>query len=206
MQRYVKNSNDANRVEKMATTSARKMIQTLIDELCLVPNKNFEEGRDRHISAYGEFDIMGRTILIRVSDHNTYLYNWVANNQKMDLKASANYAITLIDKVPFHNKPNTDNIIKAKNPPVFIVRQYVYYCNFLTADEADRVLSACIQLACTGVYSDPLSADSRKHSIVLRHETNQPTIDMTSKTRKAQRRRAKKQTSRLHPADAISGK
>ena len=63
--------------EKM---SAREIIEVLVDKLSLIPNKDYEKGRNTHISAYGQFKVNGKDILVRVSDHNTFLYNWIEKN------------------------------------------------------------------------------------------------------------------------------
>ena len=88
--------------------NAKEMIESLFATLHLVPNKDLEHGADKNISAYGEFNVNGRDLLIRVSDHNTFLYNWIENNEDIDLQMSANYAITFVDKVPFNSRPQKE--------------------------------------------------------------------------------------------------
>lgn len=176
--------------EKM---SAREIIEVLVGKLSLIPNKDYEKGRNTHISAYGQFKVNGKDILVRVSDHNTFLYNWIEKNKGVDLMASANYAITFVDKVSFHNKPNSDNLILGSSPPVFVVRQYVYDCDILDSKDVENIVSACVNLAATGVYTDPLEEDNKKHCLILRHKTNTPTKDLTAQIRKRHRKK------KLHP-------
>lgn len=108
---------------------AREVIEALIQKLSLKPNKDYEKGCGTHISAYGQYKVNNKDLLVRISDHNTFLYNWIDKNVGVDLSAAANIAITFVDIVPFHNKPNTDNYIRDLTAPVFVVRQYVYYCD-----------------------------------------------------------------------------
>ena len=169
--------------------SAKTIIDSLTLALMLSPNKNLERGGDSHISAYGKFDCNGKTVLIRVSDHNTFLYNWIERNEEVDLQMSANYAITFVDIVPFKNNPQKENLVNGLSPVKMTVRQYVYYCRNLTWEEAELIISACIQLAVNGIYSDPLEEDDDRHAIILRHTTNAPTKDLTAKVRKAHRRK-----------------
>ncbi|MBO4610615.1 MAG: hypothetical protein J5668_00755 [Bacteroidales bacterium] len=169
--------------------NAKAMIESLSSTLMLVPNKALKLGRDTYISAYGVFDYNGRDLLIRVSDHNTFLYRWIENNEGIDLNMSANYAITFVDKVPFASKPNKENTICGDSSVVFTVRQYVYYCNLLTPEEAELVISACVQLAISGVYTDPLEEDDNRHALILRRTSNNPTKDLTSKVRKEHRKK-----------------
>ena len=169
--------------------NAKAMMESLSSIMMLVPNRSLGLGHDKYISAYGLFDYNGRDLLIRVSDHNTFLYRWVDNNEGIDLNMSANYAVTFIDKVPFSSKPNKENIINGNSPAIFTVRQYVYYCNLLTSEEAELVISACVQLAITGVFTDPLEDDDYSHALILRHTTNKPTKDLTSKVRKEHRKK-----------------
>ena len=168
---------------------ARAIIEKLIKRLSLIPNKAYDEGRESFISAYGVFRVNGKDVLIRVSDHSTFLYNWIDRNTGVDLSASANYAITFIDKVPLHNKPNTDNLIRGGNTPVFVVRHYIYYCDRLCPDDVDKVVDACVALASSGVYTDPLETDNQKHCTILRHKTNAPTKNITSQVRKTHRKK-----------------
>ena len=157
--------------------------------LNLTPNKDLQSGSTQHISAYGSFPVGNDICIIRVADHNTFLYNWIDKNQHIDLTTSANYAITFVDEVPFHNNPNKDNIVNASNPPDVILRQYVYNVTALTDAEVTLVMDECIRLSQTGVFTDPLEEDDEKHAVIYRHRTNQPTEDMTNKTRKAHRKK-----------------
>ena len=174
---------------KTARVSAKAIIDSLSRALMLSPNQDLKKGLDTNISAYGEFECNGKTVLIRVSDHNTFLYNWINKNESIDLQMSANYAITFVDKVPFKTNPNKENRVKGQSPAVITVRQYIYYCEKLSWEEAELVMSACIQLAVKGVYSDPLEKDDVRHAIILRHTTNLPTKDLTAKVRKNHRRK-----------------
>lgn len=174
--------------------SAKSIIDSLTLALMLTPNKNLRRGGDSHISAYGKYECKGKTVLIRVSDHNTFLYNWIERNQSVDLQMSANYAITFVDKVPFKNKPQKENLVNGPSPIKMTVRQYVYYCRYLTREEAGLIISACIQLAVNGIYSDPLEEDDVRHAIILRHTTNVPTKDLTAKVRKEHRRKKGKKS------------
>ena len=171
--------------------NAKAMIDTLSSILMLVPNKDLEQGKDVYISAYGEYEYNGKDVLIRISDHNVLMHTWPNNNSGIDLSMSDNYAITFVDKVNFNRFSNTENKINGPSPTIFTVRQYVYYCNLLSPEEAELVLSACVQLAVNGVFSDPLERDDIRHALILRHTTNQPTKDLTSKVRKAHRKKSK---------------
>lgn len=168
---------------------AIEAISHLMKTLKLTPNKDLQNGSTQHISAYGCFQIGNLLCLIRVADHNTFLYNWIDKNQHIDLTTSANYAITFVDEIPFHSKPNKENAVNAINSPDVILRQYVYNITALTDDEVVLVMDECIKLAQTGVFTDPLEEDDVKHAIIYRHRTNQPTVDMTSKTRKSHRKK-----------------
>ena len=165
------------------------VITHLMKVLNLTPNKDLQSGSTQHISAYGSFPVGNGLCLIRVADHNTFLYNWIDKNQNIDLTTSANYAITFVDEIPFHSNPNKENNVNAINPPDVIVRQYVYNITALSDDEVTHVMDECIKLAQTGVFTDPLEEDDVKHAIIYRHRTNQPTVDMTSKTRKSHRKK-----------------
>ena len=165
------------------------VITHLMKVLNLTPNKDLQSGSTQHISAYGSFPVGNGLCLIRVADHNTFLYNWIDRNQNIDLTTSANYAITFVDEIPFHGNPNKENNVNAINPPDVIVRQYVYNLTALSDDEVTHVMDECIKLAQTGVFTDPLEEDDVKHAIIYRHRTNQPTVDMTSKTRKSHRKK-----------------
>ena len=169
--------------------SAKAIIDSLSLALMLSPNKDMERGCDTNISAYGQFDCKGRIVLIRVSDHNTFLYNWIRKNESIDLQMSANYAITFVDKVPFRSNPNKENVVNGPDPIKMTVRQYVYYCSSLTWEEVELIISSCIQLAVNGVYSDPLEEDDDRHAVILRHTTNKPTKNLTAKVRKEHRRK-----------------
>lgn len=168
---------------------AINVITHLMSVLNLTPNKDLQSGGTQHISAYGSFPVGNDICIIRVADHNTFLYNWIDKNQHIDLTTSANYAITFVDEVPFHNNPNKDNIVNASNPPDVILRQYVYNVTALTDAEVTLVMDECIRLSQTGVFTDPLEEDNEKHAVIYRHRTNQPTKDMTNKTRKAHRKK-----------------
>lgn len=168
---------------------AINVITHLMSVLNLTPNKDLQSGGTQHISAYGSFPVGNDICIIRVADHNTFLYNWIDKNQHIDLTTSANYAITFVDEVPFHNNPNKDNIVNASNPPDVILRQYVYNVTALTDAEVTLVMDECIRLSQTGVFTDPLEEDDEKHAVIYRHRTNQPTEDMTNKTRKAHRKK-----------------
>lgn len=168
---------------------AINVITHLMSVLNPTPNKDLQSGGTQHISAYGSFPVGNDICIIRVADHNTFLYNWIDKNQHIDLTTSANYAITFVDEVPFHNNPNKDNIVNASNPPDVILRQYVYNVTALTDAEVTLVMDECIRLSQTGVFTDPLEEDDEKHAVIYRHRTNQPTEDMTNKTRKAHRKK-----------------
>ena len=171
--------------------NAKAMIDSLSSILMLVPNKDLEQGKDAYISAYGEFDCNGKNVLIRISDHNLIMHTWPTHNIGNDLSLSVNYAITFVDKVKFNRTLHTENKINGPTPTVFTVRQYVYFCNLLSPEEAELVLSACVQLAVNGVFSNPLETDGMRHALILRHITNQLTKDLTSKVRKAHRKKGR---------------
>ncbi len=52
---------------------AREVIEALIQKLSLKPNKDYEKGCGTHISAYGLYKVNNKDLLVRISDHNTFM-------------------------------------------------------------------------------------------------------------------------------------
>jgi hypothetical protein len=77
-------------------------------------------------------------------------------------------------------------------PPVFVVRQYVYNCVVLDANDINVIISASKKLIVDGVYTDPFEEDGTKHAIIYREKTNEPPKDVTAKTLKKHRAAKKK--------------
>lgn len=77
-------------------------------------------------------------------------------------------------------------------PPVFVVRQYVYNCAVLDTNDINVIISASKKLIVDGVYTDPFEEDGTKHAIIYREKTNEPPKDVTAKTLKKHRAAKKK--------------
>ena len=167
----------------MAIT-AKYVCDFLSSRIPLTPN--YAESKTSYISAYGVFSKGEKRVIIRVADHGTYLFHWVGKNEGIDLTHSANYAITFKDSIKIvHN-----TTIDAEAPPVFIVRQYIYDCSLLDAEDVVIILHSIINLVHSGVYSDPF-IETGKHAIIWRETTNEEPKNITSKVAKQTRRRRK---------------
>ena len=168
----------------MAIT-AKYACDTLSSRIPLTPN--YDVGKTAYISAYGVFETKdGKKVIVRAADHGTYLFHWADSNEEIDLAQSANYAITFKDGIAVSHK----NDIHGENPPVFVVRQYVYDCSLLDCDDVTAILDAIIELINNGVYSDPF-LNTPKHALIWREETNKPPVDLTARVAKQKRRRVR---------------
>ena len=102
----------------------------------------------------------------------------------VDLLTSANIAITFLDgSIPFSQNNNIE-MDNGAEPPVFVVRQYVYNCAVLDINDINVIISASKKLIVDGVYTDPFEEDGTKHAIIYREKTNEPPKDVTAKTLK----------------------
>ena len=169
--------------------------------LHLIPS---HESNSTYLSAYGVFNLeSGDCVAVRAANHGTFLYNWLKMQDKpfnVDLLTSANIAITFLDgSIPFSQNNNIE-MDNGAEPPVFVVRQYVYNCVVLDANDINVIISASKKLIVDGVYTDPFEEDSTKHAIIYREKTNEPSKDMTAKTLK-KHRAAKKKRKLQQPTD-----
>ena len=165
----------------MAIT-AKYACDALSGRLPLTPN--YDEGKTSYISAYGVFEAKnGRTVIVRVADHGTYLFHWTDKNEGVDLTQSANYAITFKDSIEITHKTG----IRGVCPPVFVVRQYVYACSLLEDRDVQTIVEAVMKLIDDGVYTDPF-INTSKHAVIWREETNRPPVDITTKVARQKRR------------------
>ena len=150
---------------------------------------NYDRGKASYISAYGVFETKrGKKVIVRAADHGTYLFHWTDRNVGVDLSQSANYAITFKDSIEITHRTN----IRGVNPPVFVVRQYVYDCSLLDGNDMETILGAILKLIDDGTYSDPF-IDMPKHAIIWREETNKQPVNITAKVSKQRKRRQRRQ-------------
>lgn len=169
----------------MAIT-AKYACDLLSDRIPLTPN--YDSGKTAYISAYGVFEAKnGKIVIIRVADHGTYLFHWAEQNAGIDLTQSANFAITFKDRITITHKTG----IRGMNPPVFVVRQYVYDCSSLDDTDIDRVLDAINKLIDNGVFADPFIG-TPKHAIIWREQTQKKPENITAKVAKQKRRRSRR--------------
>ena len=169
----------------MAIT-AKYACDILSSSIPLTPNHDC--GKASYISAYGVFETKeGKIVIVRAADHGTYLFHWTDRNVGVDLSQSANYAITFKDSIEITHR----NSIRGVNPPVFVVRQYVYDCSLLDGDDMETILEAIIKLIGEGTYSDPF-IDMPKRAIIWREETNKPPVNITAKVAKQRKRRQRR--------------
>lgn len=169
--------------------------------LHLIPS---HESTSTYLSAYGVFNLeSGDCVAVRAANHGTFLYNWLKMQDEpfnVDLLTSANVALTFLDgSIPFSHNNNIE-MDNGAEPPVFVVRQYVYNCAVLDANDINVIISASKKLIIDGVYTDPFEEDSTKHAIIYREKTNEPSKDMTAKTLK-KHRAAKKKRELQQPTD-----
>ena len=167
--------------------------------LHLIPS---HESTSTYLSAYGVFNLeSGDCVAVRAANHGTFLYNWLKMQDKpfnVDLLTSANIAITFLDgSIPFSQNNNIE-MDNGAEPPVFVVRQYVYNCAVLDANDINVIISASKKLIVDGVYTDPFEEDSTKHAIIYREKTNEPPKDVTTKTLKKHRAAKKKKEQQQH--------
>lgn len=161
--------------------------------LQLIPSHNTNSD---YLSAYGVFNLTnGDCVAVRAANHGTFLYNWLKMQDEpfnIDLLTSANVAITFLDgSIPF-TQNNNINMNGGAEPPVFVVRQYVYNCTVLDINDINIIISASQKLITDGVYTDPFEEDSVKHAIIYREKTNEPSKDVTAKTLKRHRNAKRK--------------
>lgn len=166
--------------------------------LHLIPS---HESTSTYLSAYGVFNLeSGDCVAVRAANHGTFLYNWLKMQDKpfnVDLLTSANIAITFLDgSIPFSQNNNIE-MDNGAEPPVFVVRQYVYNCAVLDANDINVIISASKKLIVDGVYTDPFEEDGTKHAIIYREKTNEPPKDVTAKTLKKHRAAKKKREQQL---------
>lgn len=169
--------------------------------LHLIPS---HESNSTYLSAYGVFNLeSGDCVAVRAANHGTFLYNWLKMQDKpfnVDLLTSANIAITFLDgSIPFSQNNNIE-MDNGAEPPVFVVRQYVYNCAVLDTNDINVIISASKKLIVDGVYTDPFEEDGTKHAIIYREKTNEPPKDVTAKTLKKHRAAKKKREQQL-PTD-----
>lgn len=169
--------------------------------LHLIPS---HESTSTYLSAYGVFNLeSGDCVAVRAANHGTFLYNWLKMQDEpfnVDLLTSANVALTFLDgSIPFSHNNNIE-MDNGAEPPVFVVRQYVYNCAVLDTNDINVIISASKKLIIDGVYTDPFEEDSTKHAIIYREKTNEPSKDMTAKTLKKHRAAKKKREQQL-PTD-----
>ena len=169
---------------------AYEMMEKALD---LIPS---HESTSTYLSAYGVFNLEnGNCVAVRAANHGTFLYNWLKMQDtpfNVDLLTSANIAITFLDgSIPF-SQNNNINMDSDAEPPVFVVRQYVYNCAVLDSNDINTIISASKKLISDGVYTDPFEEDGTKHAIIYREKTNEPSKDVTAKTLKRHRAAKKK--------------
>jgi len=132
---------------------AYEMMEKALD---LIPS---HESTSTYLSAYGVFNLEnGDCVAVRAANHGTFLYNWLKMQDtpfNVDLLTSANIAITFLDgSIPF-SQNNNINMDSDAEPPVFVVRQYVYNCAVLDSNDINTIISASKKLISDGVYTDP---------------------------------------------------
>lgn len=115
--------------------------------LHLIPS---HESTSTYLSAYGVFNLeSGDCVAVRAANHGTFLYNWLKMQDEpfnVDLLTSANFAITFLDgSIPFSQNNNVE-MDNGAEPPVFVVRQYVYNCAVLDANDINVIISASKKL------------------------------------------------------------
>lgn len=169
---------------------AYEMMEKALD---LIPS---HESTSTYLSAYGVFNLEnGNCVAVRAANHGTFLYNWLKMQDtpfNVDLLTSANIAITFLDgSIPF-SQNNNINMDSDAEPPVFVVRQYVYNCAVLDSNDINTIISASKKLISDGVYTDPFEEDGTKHAIIYREKTNEPSKDVIAKTLKRHRATKKK--------------